>query len=265
MLVIISKYIMKGMHKMKRSILKKSLAILVVLVMTLSSLILPASAVAPIDAAQALYEFGLFRGIGNDEDGNPIFNLEGNATRAQGIAMLVRLLGAADIAYEGGFEIPFEDVDTEAWYFGYIGYAYTMGYASGVSDTLFRPDGELSAAMFLTFALRALGYVSGEDFEWDAAWDLTDELYITITGQYTADRNTIDRGGMVRVAFLTLLTDSNTTGNMLIQDLVDAGGIDADAIEVFLDIRDNPPAVEPPIGDIDDEDEEDGGDDEADE
>ena len=57
-----------------------------------------------------------------------------------------------------------------------------------MSETRFGGSQTVTAAQFLTFTLRALGYESGKDFSWDTAWTLTDTLGITI-GQYHAKTN----------------------------------------------------------------------------
>lgn len=57
-----------------------------------------------------------------------------------------------------------------------------------MSETRFGGERSVTAAQFLTFTLRALGYESGKDFSWDTAWTLTDTLGIT-SGQYNAKSN----------------------------------------------------------------------------
>ena len=45
------------------------------------------------EAAQSLYEMGLFRGTGTEADGSPRFDLDRTLTRHEAAVMLVRLLG----------------------------------------------------------------------------------------------------------------------------------------------------------------------------
>ena len=47
-------------------------------------------------AADVLYELGLFKGTGTNPDGTPIYDLGKTPTRNQAIIMLVRLLGKED-------------------------------------------------------------------------------------------------------------------------------------------------------------------------
>ena len=138
------------------------------------------------EAAEMLYELGLFKGTGTDAAGKPVFDLGRAPTRAEAVTMLVRLLGKEEDARSGSWDIPFTDVAN--WAKPYVGYAYANGLTTGVSETRFGGSQTVTAAQFLTFALRALGYESGKDFSWDTAWTLTDTLGIT-NGQYHAKTN----------------------------------------------------------------------------
>lgn len=143
------------------------------------------------EAAQMLYDLGLFKGTGVDVSGNPIFDLNRAPTRAEAVTMLVRLLGKEDEALAGDWNTPFTDV--AGWVKPYAGYAYANGLTAGVSETHFGGEKPVTAAQFLTFTLRALGYESGRDFSWNTAWTLADTLGIT-NGQYNIKTN----GGFLR-------------------------------------------------------------------
>lgn len=138
------------------------------------------------EAAQTLHKLGLFKGTGVDVSGKPVFDLNRAPTRAEAVTMLVRLLGKEAEALAGSWEIPFTDVAD--WAKPYVGYAYANGLTTGVSETSFGGNQAVTAAQFLTFVLRALGYESGKDFSWDSAWTLTDTLGMT-SGQYNAKSN----------------------------------------------------------------------------
>ena len=45
------------------------------------------------EAAAVLYDLGLFQGTGTNADGTPDFSLDRAAKRAEGVTLLVRLLG----------------------------------------------------------------------------------------------------------------------------------------------------------------------------
>lgn len=69
-----------------------------------------------------------------------------------------------------------------------MGYAYANGLTNGTGDTTFGGKQTVTAAQYLTFVLRALGYSSETDFSWNAAWEKTDALGVT-DGSYTAANN----------------------------------------------------------------------------
>ena len=181
--------------------MKKALSLFLALVLCLS-LSLPALAAAPTDADQenaawTLYHMGLFQGTDTDKEGFPVFSLSDAPTRAQGVTMLVRLLGQEKAALEGTWTTPFTDVPE--WAQPYVGYAYDKGLTNGTGETTFSADKTLSATEYLTLVLRALGYDSASDFAWDSAWTLTDKLGIT-NQVYSAATTTFLRGDVAWVS-----------------------------------------------------------------
>ena len=137
------------------------------------------------EAAETLYELGLFRGTGTNPDGTPIFALEQTPTRNQAVIMLVRLLGKEQEALSGTWDLPFTDVPAGSTAYPYIGYAYANGLTNGTSATTYSGANPIRANQYITFVLRAMGYVSGQDFEVGTAWTLSDKLGIT-NGEYNA-------------------------------------------------------------------------------
>ena len=211
-------------------ILSKPLAILIVLIMLVSTLMVTPTLAydevaeeksAELIAAEALHKLGLFLGYGDDENGNPVFGLEDGATRIQGIIMLLRFLGEYEEATKGNSACPFVDVAGE-YSRAIAGFAFAKGYTKGVSATNFDPSGALSATMYLTFILRALGYEDGVDFEWNAAWALSDELGIT-NGEFDAANNSLRRGQMVLISLFALQQLVKDTEQSLVQKLIAAG------------------------------------------
>ena len=208
---------------MKTRNMRKPFAVLIALVMLLSmQTIAPAAMANDADevAAIALNRIGLFRGLGDDAEGRPIFDLGGDVLRLHGLIMLVRLMGAEAEAQGSDYDLLFEDVPEYAA--GYVSYAFVMGWTKGRSDTEFDPDSNMDATQYLTFLLRALGYEDGADFEWDAAWDLTDEIGIT-SGEYNAGNNSLLRGDMARLSLITLTMPMKGTEQTLIEHLIDGG------------------------------------------
>ena len=91
---------------MKRSFV---FALVLCLMLTLTPFASAASDEAN-EAANALYELGLFQGTAEDADGTPVFDLDRAPTRAEAVTMLVRLLGGEDAALAGDWDTPFTDV-----------------------------------------------------------------------------------------------------------------------------------------------------------
>ncbi len=165
-----------------------------VLLLSVTSVCMAASDEA-VKAADELYALGLFQGKDVDADGKPVYALDDVPTRHEAVTMLVRLLGKENEAQAGNWKTPFTDVAD--WAKPYVGYAYANGLTGGDGDTTFGGNKTVTAAQYLTFVLRALGYSSDTDFKWDRAWELTDKLGIT-DGEYPAD--TFLRGDIAKIS-----------------------------------------------------------------
>ena len=188
--------------------------------------VIPVSAAAATqsDAADVLYDLGLFRGTGMDEDGNPDYDLEGVPTRGQAIVMLVRLIGAESKAAANKQPHPFNDVP--AWAETYVGYAYANGLVNGVGARRFGTNQQVLPIMYITFVLRALGYSDkgkDADFSYHDAVAFAQSIGLT-EEDYSEE---FSRGDMVMVSYAALnltMKDSETT---LIQSLANGGTVDA--------------------------------------
>lgn len=168
--------------------------------------------------ADELYKAGLFNGYGINEYGRVEYGLDKKANRAQAITMLVRIIGKAEEAAENAnsYQTPFTDVPD--WCKAAVGYAYENGLTSGISNTLFGPDRTVSCTEFLAFALRALGYQSNRDFTWDTIMDMAETVGIAKAGEYR-DNTNFERGNMVDICHMTLVTDVKGTSRTLAQTL----------------------------------------------
>lgn len=112
--------------------------------------------------ADALSDLGLFAGSTGG------YELERASTRAEGLVMLLRLLGEEKQAAGYTGAQPFSDVP--AWADRYVAYAYAKGYTSGMSATEYGSQRSLTLNDYMTFLLRALGYNdSAGDFSWSSA------------------------------------------------------------------------------------------------
>ncbi len=176
----------------------------------------------PQQAAEALYELGLFKGVGYGADGKPDFALSAAPNRAQAITMLVRLLGRESEALAGSWSTPFADVPD--WAAPYVGYAYAKGLTKGVGETAFGSDAAVTDSQYLTFVLRALGYSSGTDFRWDAAWELSDALGFT-AGEYPK-ASAFLRGDLALISYQALSAAYKGSSKTLLESLAEAGAVD---------------------------------------
>jgi hypothetical protein len=210
--------------------MKKAFAIVLALALALSIASAITAATPSADAADKLHALGLFQGVGANDDDTPNFDLDREPTRAEAAVMLVRLLGKESEAENGEWDFPFTDVPE--WARSYVGYAYANKLTNGISATLFGSDLPVTATQYLTFVLRALGYVDGTDFIWSNAWTLTDTLGIT-NKEYNASANKIVRGGVASVSFDALKATDKASGKAFYEALIQNGAITKDdAIKV---------------------------------
>ena len=202
--------------------MKKLLSLLLAfaLILTLMPSVLAASE-EQTQAADALHTLGLFQGTSTKADGTPNYDLDRAPTRNEAVTMLIRLLGKESEAKAGKWETPFTDV--AQWAQPYVGYAYANGLTNGTSATAFGGESLVSAAQYLTFVLRALGYSSGADFQWDASWELSDRLGIT-HGEYSASNNgRFVRGNAAEISVNALPAKQKGSDETLAQKLIADG------------------------------------------
>lgn len=173
-------------------------------------------------AAELLHQLGLFQGVGAGADGAPDFDLDRAPTRQEAVTMLVRLLGKDAEAQAGSYNTPFNDVAD--WAKPYVGYAYQNKLTLGTGASTFGGSDAVTPAQYLTFVLRALGYSSQEDFEWNVAWELSDALEITF-GEYTADTRDFTRGNVAMISASALGGIMKDTGRTLLSFLNEAGAL----------------------------------------
>ncbi len=202
--------------------MKKRIMSLLALVLILSLVSVPAYAASDeaTTSAQALYQLGLFNGTGKDAQGNPVFDLDRTPTRYEAVTLLVRLLGRTNEAESKEWNTPFTDLNA-GWAKPYVGYAYANKLTSGTSGTTYGGAGNATVSQYITFVLRALGYESGIDFQWDKAWELSDKLGIT-NGQYNSTTH-FTRGDVVIISFNALSAKIKNKDTTLFEDLTARG------------------------------------------
>ena len=220
-------------EELKKQMKKLLKPLLTVLVAVMVCSMMPSAFAAgdeAIDAAYALNELGLFNGVGKNANGTPNFDLDRAPTRHESVVMLVRLLGKEAEAKAGTWETPFTDV--AEWAEPYVGYAYVNGLVSGTSATKFSGTDVISASQYLTLVLRALGYKSGTDFQWDKAWELSDQIGLT-DKRYNADSTQFTRGDIAIISRNALRTKEKEVEGTLLDALVASAAVDNETAEVY--------------------------------
>lgn len=213
--------------------MKRLIPLLMALILAMGLITVPAGAVSSQvaqDSAQLLYNMELFKGVGDNPDGTPNFDLNNSLTRDQAVTMLVRLLGAEKEALAKKYSSPFTDLQN--WAKPYVGYAYRNGLTNGIAATQFGAKSTATAAQYLTFILRALGYQDGVDFSWQSPWELTDALGIT-NGEYHAGTTRFLRGDAAAVSANALYAPMKSTGQNLLSYLANKGALGGNTVVVW--------------------------------
>ena len=196
------------------------------------------------NAADVLYDLGLFSGTGTKTDGSPNFDLDRAPTRHEAVTMLVRLLGKEAEAKSGTWTTPFSDVAD--WAAPYVGYAYANGLTSGTSATTFGGNATITASQYLTFVLRAMGYTSGEDFQWNKAWELSDQIGLT-DGRYTNTKSFL-RSDVTVISRNAMDVNMKGSGQTLAEKLISEGVFTA---KEYKNTVESPLVLQPPALHID--------------
>ncbi len=204
-----------------------------------------------LNTADALHHLGLF--LGNDVD----YDLDGRLSRAEGITLLVRMIGKEARAKAISYTAPFTDVPD--WAKPYVNYAFMHKITNGISDTEFAPDSPMTDCMFLTLVLRVLGYKdSGEaaQFRWDNPYALAASLGLISVSVPNQD---FCRGEAVTVFWNALLLDEESLAHLLMEnevftaeDFLKAADIQKNGISKETDTPVLPP--DPPDSDSTEED-----------
>lgn len=200
--------------------------LLACLLLTMTTL---SAAASQQDAADALNHLGLF--LGTDTG----YELDASLTRAQGITLLVRLLGAEEEAQKTSYTIPFKDVAD--WAKPYVGYAYAHKITNGVSARKFGSDSPMTDNMFLTLCLRALGHKDSkakDSFTWKNPY-----VFAQRAGLITTTEKDVDflRGDAAAVMWNALSAPMATESGTLADTLVKKGVFLQDTLETAIRIQ----------------------------
>lgn len=201
---------------------------------TLVALLLTATMLAPtvcaytdeqVNTADALNNLELFLGNGVD------YNLDGKLSRAEGVTLLVRMIGQEKTANSYDYTAPF--VDVPSWASAYVNYAWLNSITNGVSGTEFGSDVQMDEYMFLTLTLRMLGYKdSGEnpEFTWDHPYELAKK--VGLISKNAIDSN-FTRGDAISVFWNALTLNDNA----LAKDLISRGVFTLDEFNEAVDVK----------------------------
>ena len=149
------------------------------------------------------------------------FELDRAPTRAEGAVMLVRLLGMEYQVKQADYSHPFTDVPS--WADNYVGYIYQNGIANGISDSLFGSSNLMSAAQYVTFVLRSMGYEDNVDFSYSKVLDKALELRLLTAAESAGlkNRTAFLRNDLVAISHNALSVRMKGSRQTLLEKLVD--------------------------------------------
>lgn len=199
---------------------KKFLSGILIISIILSAFIpaLAAERAKYLDEAEKLKTIGVFSGTDQG------FELERQATRLEGLAMLVRLLGKEEEADAlKGDSGPF--IDVPDWGSGYVNYAYENGLTKGIGKDLFGSEEKIRAEDYLTFMLRALGYNDSEgDFSHDKSIQFArDKEILEENDELELNSQVFLRDHLAKLSMLALNSNIKDESLTLLEKLVDEG------------------------------------------
>ena len=173
--------------------------------------------------AYALRSLSLFQGT--DTGYGDGLDLETAPTRIQAIIMLIRLLGEESAALACSSPSPFSDIPDSYWGRPYAVYAYEKGYTNGVEDNKFAPDRPASAAMYIEFILRALGYSDTRQTDISTSAVRAAAAGVLTAGERdTLVTRTFLRADVVYLSWYALQT-SLGGGPITLADYLESGGV----------------------------------------
>ncbi len=175
--------------------MKKTLALLLVLLMMLSSLSF--ADMSAVEAGKQLKAFGIIKG---DQDGNLNENLP--LTREEAITILNRMMGVAAEADKMTATSPFLDVAADHWAAKQIAYAKKAGWTNGIGDNMFGIKQTVTTQQFLTLMLRALGNTGTNVY--GNAMQLAGDYNLLENAGNVAAKKAIKRGDVFIIMYNTL-------------------------------------------------------------
>lgn len=166
--------------------------------------------------ADALKSLGLFRGSDTG------YALDETFTRAQGAAMIVRLIGKEAEALGMNGSVVFSDVSPEHWANGYIAYCAEHNITKGTGNNTYSPEDNMTCAEYLTLLLRYLGF---ENVTPETAGFVSNEsgLLSSKTSDEMLKSSSFTRNDMVYISYCALSTESVVQNKLLAELLIEQG------------------------------------------
>ena len=163
--------------------MKKLLALVLALVMTLGLATVGASAATYSDDADITHDeaVAVMSAIGVLAGDNGAFNPTGILTREQGAKIITYMLMGGKEAGDAltAPSAPFADVAADRWSAGAIAYCKNAGIIAGVGNNQFNPTGTLTGYQFAKMLLVALGYDADIEKMVGGGWEFSVAKLIT--------------------------------------------------------------------------------------
>ncbi|TJX68371.1 hypothetical protein E8P77_02700 [Soehngenia saccharolytica] len=185
--------------------MKRTLSLVLALVMVLGMIPVYAQAATPQEEAGKLLEqLGVLKG---DQNGNLM--LDKTLLRRDAVVMLARLLGEEEVAAKYPTAPTWKDV-TIKYYVPFLGWAQAEGYYKGYNDAKFGFTDDITVQDYAQVLLRALGYT---DVEWKDAYTKAKDLGLLegVTLEATAKLPRGNMSVMTVTALNTKVKDSEKT------------------------------------------------------
>ncbi|MDY3946717.1 MAG: S-layer homology domain-containing protein [Ezakiella sp.] len=153
-----------------------------------------------INEARLLEKAGIIRG---DKDGNLM--LGNTLTRQDLVVVIARLYNEEDKVKKITTDLAFSDVKKDAYYYNYIAWALERKLITGISDTEFGVDSDVTVKELEVILLRILGYE-----EQAKNWNIIETLSASVgllDGLEFKDNRPINRGELSKMIVNALNTE----------------------------------------------------------
>jgi len=190
--------------------MKKFLSVALALAMTLSLVVVGASAKSFTDSSKVTYKEAVnvissCKVIDGYTDGS--FAPTNTLTRGAAAKIICNMMLSPTAASALGVSTaPFKDVSTSNVFAGYIAYCAKQGIISGYADKTFRPAGTVTGFQFLKMLLGALGYDSSIESFTGSNWEVNVAKLASSLGLYDGNDSFVGTKALTREEACLMLT-----------------------------------------------------------